>query len=77
MSASSEQASQRTSAGDAQQGPIVVAVGPTGGIAALTAGRIIASREESDLIVVSVVEPPPVYTFETNRALLLPWLIER
>src|SRR5687767_9316875 len=77
MSASSEQASQRTSAGDAQQGPIVVAVGPTGGIAALTAGRIIASREESDLIVVSVVEPPPVYTFETNRALLLPWLIEQ
>ena len=77
MRAYSEQASQGTSAGDAQQGPIVVAVGPSGGIAALTAGRAIASREESDLVVVSVVEPPPIYTFETNRALLLPWLIEQ
>ncbi|HKH93547.1 MAG TPA: universal stress protein [Gemmatimonadaceae bacterium] len=77
MSSSREQASRQTPAGAVKAGPIVVAVGPNGGVAALTAARTIASREESDLVVVSVVEPPPVYTFETNRALLLPWLVEQ
>jgi nucleotide-binding universal stress UspA family protein len=72
-----EQASRQAPPGDGQRGPIVAAVGPSGSIAALIAGYTIASRVWSDLIVVSVVEPPPAYTFETNRALLLPWLIEQ
>lgn len=73
----SRQASRQTSPGHGERGPIVVAVGPSGSIAALIAGYTVASREWSDLIVMSVVEPPPIYTFETNRALLLPWLIEQ
>ena len=58
-------------------GPVVVAVGPTGGDAALSAGRIIAESTMRELVIVSIVEPPPLYTFETNRALLLPWLVEQ
>ena len=81
MSPSPEQGSPRASrptpAGDFQRGPVVVAVGASGGVAPLTAGCTIASRVGSDLIVESVVEPPPIYTFETNRALLLPWLVEQ
>ena len=79
MSPSTEQvqASQRTASGERRRGPILAAIGPSGGIAALLAAHDIASRDDSDLIVVSVIEPPPVYTFETNRALLLPWLIEQ
>jgi len=72
-----DQASQPTAPGDGRRGPIVVAVGPSGSLAALIAGYTIACREWSDLILMSVVEPPPVYTFETNRALLLPWLMEQ
>ena len=59
------------------RGPVVVAVGPTGGVAAASAGRAIAESTMRELVVVSIVEPPPVYTFETNRALLLPWLVEQ
>jgi len=67
----SEQASGHTRPGNGLRGPIVVAVGPSGSIAALIAGYTIACRAWNDLIVMSVVEPPPIYTFETNRALLL------
>jgi nucleotide-binding universal stress UspA family protein len=58
-------------------GPVVVAVGPSGGVAAINAARAIASREGRELVVISVVTPPPAYTFETNRSLLLPWLVEQ
>ena len=75
--AASVQASRQTPRGDGERGPIVVAAGPSGSLPALLAGYTIASREWSDLIFISVVEPPPIYTFETNRALLLPWLIEQ
>ena len=77
MSPSPEQASRQIAPRDGKRGPILVAVGPGGSIASLLAAHYIALRDDSDLIVVSVVEPPPLYTFETNRALLLPWLIEQ
>jgi len=34
-------------------------------------------REACPLVVASIVEPPPVYSFETRSALLLPWLVEQ
>jgi nucleotide-binding universal stress UspA family protein len=57
--------------------PVLVAVGASGGTRALHAARTIARRYSTDMIVTSVVEPPPLYTFETNRMLLLPWLVEQ
>ena len=57
--------------------PVLVAVGASGGTKAVHAGHAIAQRYATELIVVSVVEPPPLYTFESNRMLLLPWLLEQ
>jgi nucleotide-binding universal stress UspA family protein len=57
--------------------PVLVAVGASGGVKALHAARAIARRYATDMVVTSVVEPPPLYTFESNRMLLLPWLIEQ
>lgn len=57
--------------------PVVVAIGATGGTQALRSGTAIAARCGTDVVVTSVVEPPPLYTFETNRAMLLPWLVEQ
>lgn len=67
----------RTAARRASNRPILVAVGASGGAHALRAARAIAARDGNPLVVASVVEPPPLYTFETNRALLLPWLVEQ
>lgn len=77
MGAYQEQLAEPTRAPETLHGPLVVAVGASGGVAALTAGRAIAATNASDMLVVSVVEPPPIYAFESNRALLLPWLVEQ
>jgi len=57
--------------------PIVVAVGPTGGAQAFRVAKAIASRDASPLVVASIVEPPPVYSFHTSSAPLLPWLVDQ
>ena len=57
--------------------PIIVAVGEGGGVSALRMGRAIAARDASDIVVVSVVEPPPSHAFEPLRALPVPWTIEQ
>jgi nucleotide-binding universal stress UspA family protein len=57
--------------------PVVVAIGATGGTQSVRMGRAIADRNATEIVVVSVVEPPPLYTFETTRAVLLPWLVEQ
>ncbi len=55
--------------------PIIVAVGATGGVAALRMSRALVARDASDVVVVSVVEPPPIYALERQRAILVPWTI--
>jgi nucleotide-binding universal stress UspA family protein len=57
--------------------PLLVAVGPAGGTEAIRAAHALAARDASPLVVCSVVEPPPIYAFESNRALLLPWIVEQ
>jgi nucleotide-binding universal stress UspA family protein len=57
--------------------PVLVAVGASGGTKTVHVARTIAQRYSTDMIVTSVVEPPPLYTFESNRMLLFPWLLEQ
>ena len=77
MSGATQGLSERVATRRAAHRPIVVAVGATGGLHALRVARALATRDETSVVVVSVVEPPAVYTFETSRALLLPWLVEQ
>ena len=77
MPGTKQDLSDEAAARRAARRPVVAAVGATGGTRPLQMGRTIAARLTTDLVVTSVVEPPPVYTFETNRALLLPWLVEQ
>lgn len=60
----------------ATHGPIVAAVGATGGVAALRVARLLAKRRGIPLIVASVVEPPPVYDVGARRILFVPWTID-
>lgn len=39
--------------------PIVVAIGPSGGTVALQTAFALAEREQAELLLLSVVEPPP------------------
>jgi nucleotide-binding universal stress UspA family protein len=57
--------------------PVLVAVGRAEGLHTIRTAHAIAARDASPLVVLSVVEPPPVYAFESNRALLVPWVIEQ
>ena len=57
--------------------PIIVAVGEGGGVSALRMARAIAARDASDIVVISVVEPPPSHAFEPLRALQAPGTIEQ
>jgi nucleotide-binding universal stress UspA family protein len=77
MSNANRDLNERAAARRATRRPVVVAIGATGGTQALRSGTAIAARCDTDVVVTSVVEPPPVYTFETNRAMLLPWLVEQ
>jgi len=77
MSDARRDLTERAAAQRATRRPVVVAIGATGGTQALRSGTAIAARCETDVVVTSVVEPPAAYTFETNRAMLLPWLVEQ
>src|SRR5687768_14555819 len=69
--------SEQAAARRATRRPVLIAIGATGGVEALRLGHTIATRYGSDVVVTSAVEPPPVYSFESNRAILLPWLLEQ
>ena len=56
---------------------MLAAIGATGGTQPLRAARAIAGREHAELVVASVVEPPPIYSFETSHPVLLPWLVDQ
>ena len=56
--------------------PIVVAIGETGGVAALRVARALAERDGTHLVLVSAVEPPPIYDFEAAPPLMLPWTVD-
>jgi len=77
MSAIPKDLPTRIATRHAAQRPIVVAVGPTGGAQALRVAKAIAARDASPLVVASIVEPPPVYSFHTSSAPLLPWLVDQ
>jgi nucleotide-binding universal stress UspA family protein len=77
MSAIPQDLPTRVAARHAAHRPIVVAVGPSGGAQALRVAKAITSRDASPLVVASIVEPPPVYSFHTSSALLLPWLVDQ
>ncbi len=56
--------------------PIVVAIGETGGVAALRVARALAERDGTHIVLVSAVEPPPIYDFEAAHSLALPWTVD-
>jgi len=69
--------SGRNGTRQATRPPILVAIGSTGGAHTLRVARASAMRDASPLVVASIVEPPPVYSFEARNALLLPWLVDQ
>jgi nucleotide-binding universal stress UspA family protein len=77
MSENDSELSERAARQRAARRTVLVAVGASGGVKTMHVGRTIAQRYATDMILTSVVEPPPLYTFESNRMLLLPWLIEQ
>jgi nucleotide-binding universal stress UspA family protein len=77
MSALPQDLPTRLAIHQAAHRPIIVAVGPTGGAQALRVAKAIAMRDVSPLVVASIVEPPPVYSFHTSSASLLPWLVDQ
>jgi len=77
MSETLSDLTQRATSRRAARRPVLVAIGASGGAGALQVARTIAERYSADMVVTSVVEPPPLYTFESNRLLLLPWLLEQ
>lgn len=72
-----QQLSARVATRHAAHRPILVAVGPTGGANAFRVAKSIASRDASPIVVASIVEPPPSYSFHTSSALLLPWVVDQ
>lgn len=56
--------------------PIIVAMGPEGGTSALMMARRLARRRGVDLVVVSVVEPPPVTDMGAAQLIAVPWTID-
>lgn len=56
--------------------PILVAIGASGGLTALRMAHRLAARDSSEALVVSVIEPPPIYDFEPRRALLVPSIVD-
>jgi hypothetical protein len=57
--------------------PVVIAIGARGGTEALRTGHAIARREGCPLAVVSIVEPPPLHRFESNRPPFDPQPVEQ
>ena len=58
------------------KGPIIAAVGPTGGESVLRMTRVIAGRHLREALVVSVVSPLPVYAIDISQPMLNTWPIE-
>lgn len=58
------------------KGPIIAAIGPTGGESALRMARALAALHSSEALVVSVVSPPPVYAIDAGQPMLNTWPIE-
>lgn len=56
--------------------PILVAIGEGGGIPSLRMTHALAQRDGCPVVVVSVVEPPPLVALEARRTLLVPWVID-
>jgi nucleotide-binding universal stress UspA family protein len=77
MSAVPGELSARVAARHEAHRPILVAIGRTGGAQALRTAHAIAARDASPLVIASIVEPPPVYSFHTNSPVLLPMLIDQ
>lgn len=77
MRSSESDLTERATLRRAARRPVLVAVGATGGAKALHVGSAIARRYATEMVVTSVTAPPPLYTFESNRMLLLPWLVEQ
>lgn len=55
---------------------VLVAVGADSGLSALKAARMMAVRESRPLVVLSVVEPPPLYSFDPETVMAVPWTID-
>ena len=68
--------SDRIATRHAAHRPILVAIGPTGGAQALHVAQARARRDTSPLVIASIVEPPPVYSFEPRNPLALPWIVD-
>lgn len=59
-----------------QSRPIVAALGESNGADAVRVAAALAERTGDALVVLSVVEPPPVYALDSQRLLLTPWKVE-
>jgi nucleotide-binding universal stress UspA family protein len=57
--------------------PILVAIGEAAGTPGLRMAHALAERDGSPVVVVSVVEPPPLFALEARRTLLVPWTIDQ
>src|SRR5512141_761639 len=55
---------------------VLVAVGAEAGLSALKAGRMMAVRESRPFVVLSIVEPPPLYAFDPEQVMAVPWTID-
>ncbi len=66
----------RSEAQRRQRGPIIAAMGATGGVSALRIARQLAQREGAEFVVTSVVEPPALYDVSSRKVLFVPWTIE-
>jgi nucleotide-binding universal stress UspA family protein len=58
------------------KGPIIAAVGPTGGDAALRMTLALAARHANDVLVVSAVHSPPAYAVDADQPMLDTWPVE-
>ncbi|MEO8620909.1 MAG: universal stress protein [bacterium] len=56
-----------------QSGPIVAAVGPTGGESVLRMARALSARDSQPVLVVSVVSSPAVYAIDRSHPMLNTW----
>jgi len=57
-------------------GPIIAAVGPTGGESVLRMAHALAARHSTDAIITSVVEPPAVLPFDFSQPMVETWPVQ-
>ena len=73
MTQATERSLQLDRAHPRTKGPIIVAVGPTGGESALRVTNALAARIASEVVVVSAVSPPPAYAIEFGQPMMNTW----